>query len=53
MMKMAKVVPRYKKGDKHIISNYRPVSVNRLDDFMEYEYEHKYELLNEHQYMSI
>lgn len=24
---MAKVVPIYKNGDKHIISNYRPVSL--------------------------
>ena len=45
---MTKVVPIYKNGDKHIISNYRPVSllpqfskileklfVNRLDNFME------------------
>uniref|UniRef100_A0A3P8T4U6 Reverse transcriptase domain-containing protein n=1 Tax=Amphiprion percula TaxID=161767 RepID=A0A3P8T4U6_AMPPE len=54
-MKMAKVVPIYKNGDKHILSNYRPVSllpqfskilfVNRLDAFME-----KYELLSDHQY---
>lgn len=57
-MKMAKVVPIYKNGDKHMISNYRPVSLlpqfskileklfaNSLDNFIE-----KYELLNDHQY---
>lgn len=55
---MAKVVPIYKNGDKHMISNYRPVSLlpqlskilkklfaNSLDNFIE-----KYELLNDHQY---
>lgn len=57
-MKMAKVVPIYINGDKHIISNYRPVSLlpqfskileklfaNRLDNFIE-----MYDLLNDHQY---
>ena len=57
-MKMAKVIPIYKNGDKHMVSNYRPVSllsqfskileklfVNRLDNFID-----KYELLSDHQY---
>ena len=55
---MAKVIPIYKNGDKHMVSNYRPVSllsqfskileklfVNRIDNFID-----KYELLSDHQY---
>lgn len=50
-MKMAKVVPIHKNGDKHMLSNFRPVSmlpqfhkileklfVHRLDDFIEKYY---------------
>ena len=55
-MKMAKVIPIFKSGDIHTISNYRPISllpqfskillfVNRLDGFIE-----KYGLLSDHQY---
>lgn len=56
-MTVAKVVPIYKKGDKHFVANYRHMSlpqfskileklvVTRLDDFVE-----KNELLSDHQY---
>ena len=57
-LKIAKVVPIYKKGDKTLLSNYRPVSVlpafskilerlmyNRIVDFLE-----RFQILNENQY---
>ena len=57
-MKVAKVIPLYKSGEKNVFTNYRPVSLlpqfskileklfnNRLDNFVE-----KYNLLNESQY---
>ena len=57
-MKVAKVIPLYKTGDKHIFTNYRPVSLlsqfskvleklfsKRLDGFIE-----KHKLLTESQY---
>lgn len=57
-MKIAKVIPIYKNGNKQFVSNYRPVSllpqfskileklfVKRLDSYIE-----KYDLLNGHQY---
>ena len=57
-MKLAKVIPLYKTGDKHIFTNYRPVSLlsqfskvleklfsARLDGFIE-----KHKLLTESQY---
>ncbi|KAF7664264.1 hypothetical protein LDENG_00182270 [Lucifuga dentata] len=57
-MKTAKVVPLYKTGDRHLFSNYRPVSllpqfskileklfVTRLDKFIE-----KHNILNDNQY---
>ncbi len=57
-MKIAKVVPIYKSGDMHVVSNYRAIAllsqfskileklfVNRLDGFIE-----KYSLLSDHQY---
>ena len=47
-MKIARVIPRYKAGDKNVFTNYRPVSIlpqfskilekvfnNRLDNFLE------------------
>lgn len=56
-MKLAKVIPIFKKGDKHCVDNYRPVSlipqfskilerlfVKQLDLFIS-----KYGLLSEHQ----
>lgn len=58
-MKVAKVVPLYKDGDKHMFTNYRPISllsqfskvlekkfVQKLDEFIE----KKKQLLNESQY---
>lgn len=58
-MKVAKVVPLYKDGDKHMFTNYRPISllsqfskvleknfVQKLDKFIE----KKKQLLNESQY---
>lgn len=57
-MKLAKVIPIFKNGDRHSMENYRPISllpqfskiitrlfVKQLDNFIE-----KYELLNEEQY---
>ena len=57
-MKLAKVIPLFKDGDKHMLTNYRPVSllsqfskvleklfVQKLDGFIE-----KNSLLNENQY---
>lgn len=57
-MKVAKVIPLYKSGDKHSFNNYRPVSLlsqfskvleklfaQRLDSFIE-----KYQLINENQF---
>lgn len=57
-MKIAKVIPLYKTGDKHLFTNYRPVSLlpqfskilekafnNRLDNFIE-----KHNLLTDNQY---
>ena len=57
-MKIAKVIPIYKNGDKQSVSNYRPISllpqfskileklfVKRLDSFIE-----KYDILNDYQY---
>ena len=57
-MKTAKVIPLYKNGDKHVFSNYRPVSllpqfskileklfVNRLDRFL-----NRYNILSSSQY---
>ena len=57
-MKIAKVVPIFKSGDKHIFNNYRPISIlpafskilekivaNKLMKFLE-----TYKLLYKHQY---
>ena len=57
-LKVAKVVPIYKSGDRRLINNYRPVSVlpcfskileklmyNRISNFI-----HKHNLLNEYQF---
>ena len=57
-LKVAKVVPIYKSGDRRLINNYRPVSVlpcfskileklmyNRISNFI-----HKHSLLNEYQF---
>ena len=57
-MKTAKVIPVYKSGDKHLFTNYRPISllsqfsklleklfVVRLDSFIE-----KHNILSDHQY---
>ncbi len=57
-MKIAKVIPLFKTGDKHLFTNYRPVSLlpqfskilekvfnNRLDNFIE-----KHNLLSDNQY---
>lgn len=57
-MKLAKVLPIYKSGDKHLVTNYRPVSlldqfskileklfVHQLDNFIE-----KHRILNDQQY---
>lgn len=57
-MKIAKVFPVYKSGDKQTLSNYRHISllpqfskileklfINRLDSFL-----NKYDVLSEHQY---
>ena len=57
-MKIAKVLPLYKNGEKHLFTNYRPVSLLsqfskileklfafRLDKFID-----KYQILNNSQY---
>lgn len=57
-MKIAKIIPIFKSGDRHLFSNYRPISllsqfskileklfVCRLDNFID-----KHKLLSEHQY---
>lgn len=55
---MAKIIPIFKSGDRHLFCNYRPISclsqfskilenlfLNRMDHFIE-----KYKLINEEQY---
>ena len=63
-MKLAKVIPIFKSGDKHIFNNYRPISIlpafskilekilaNKLFKFMEQHklfYEHQYGFRSKH-----
>ena len=59
-MKMAKVVPIFKSGDKHIFNNYRPINIHVLPAFSKIlektvanklmKFLETYKLLYKHQY---
>lgn len=57
-MKIAKVIAIYKKGDSHLLSNYRPISllpqfskiIEKLFEIRLSSFIKKHKLINEHQY---
>lgn len=57
-MKTAKVIPIYKSGDRHLFSNYRPISLlsqfpKILENLFVQSFDHfkeKHNLLSDHQY---
>lgn len=46
-MKVAKVVPLYKDGDKHMFTNYRPISLSQFSKVLEKNFVQKLDELIE------